>query len=708
MKYFFERDLDSGFKYFLTLKVKLNEATEWKPLHNSIIVTKENLSEYLNFLNWQITLKAKAYSDFQNYKTLAFEITRIPKAKINTVEESKSNTNPKNTPFITQFALALNNILFNSGGVLYMHPILNNFTYFLDTYMNKYINLMFLSIINNYVRGILSDLVLHCYVCCLVILAGLGIGLVCYYHLVAGALVWSTVILTFLSLGWGIGMVYKFYYFKINSTLVMETVDVEEEVLFNQFLKAYVEAGAWLLTPCAMLFLKIYISLNIYDFVIASAVLGTGLYLLSLHKVIYLCFKVYSGFSLILAICEDVCYNWARMSQNSDGKVFNTLKFSINNRNYSLGQVRRYTSSASHKADVGLDSHNAILVSDDKDIGEKERKLDKIRLFLQGDEPNLVGTVLGFTKRVSKYIENNQKKVLHDSFLIYFDHISGSISRHLINRGLIESNYKLIINDKVKIPTIYNKNFVLSEEQISPLLKTFLERDDYNNNNISYEDLNNVIPSIRNFSNKENSEIFAIYTNKPFFDLLLDLTNRSSSTYSQEIWSIRNNYCNTIYSGKLDSGFYSTFIDNLILTYLTGYPNLYDNCLYTTSILSWLECLNELRLRSFAETENRIIKEKFFNYFDYKLKKTKTNRVIFPTSLYNYKDIKNPIIRIPNVFYSNKNINQFNKTLSLYNPNIKFKIESYTLSNSPDAIKILKSMINGNLFFTEKELEIRG
>ena len=47
------------------------------------------------------------------------------------------------------------------------------------------------------------------------------------------------------------------------------------------------------------------------------------------------------------------------------------------------------------------------------------------------------------------------------------------------------------------------------------------------------------------------------------------------------------------------------------------------------------------------------------------------------------------------------------KKLSLYNPNIKFKIEPYTISNSPDAIKLLKSMINGNLFFTENELEKR-
>lgn len=335
--------------------------------------------------------------------------------------------------------------------------------------------------------------------------------------------------------------------------------------------------------------------------------------------------------------------------------------------------------------------------------------MENIRQFLQGNEPNLIGTVLGFTKRVTKYIENNQRKVLHDSILIYFDHTSGLISRHLINRGLIDNNYKLIIEDKVKIPTIYNKTFVLSEELISSFLKIILERQDYKNNE-SYEDLNNYIHSLSKFSNINYSNFSAIYSIKPFLDLLLDLINRSSFTNRQEILSnnyIRNNYCNTIYSGKLDSKFYSTFIDNLIITYLTGYPNLNGNPFYTTSILSWLECLKELNLRSLDETENCFIDNKVFNYFNNKMQQNIKNRVIFPKDLYNYKDIENPIIRIPNVFYCSKNINHFNKTLSLYLPNIKFKIEPYTTSNSPDAIKLLKSMINGNLFFTENELEKR-
>ena len=52
-----------------------------------------------------------------------------------------------------------------------------------------------------------------------------------------------------------------------------------------------------------MLFMKIYISLNVYDFCIASFALLAVLYLFSLKKVIYLCFKVYSGIFIILGIC---------------------------------------------------------------------------------------------------------------------------------------------------------------------------------------------------------------------------------------------------------------------------------------------------------------------------------------------------------------------------------------------------------------------
>ncbi len=333
--------------------------------------------------------------------------------------------------------------------------------------------------------------------------------------------------------------------------------------------------------------------------------------------------------------------------------------------------------------------------------------MENIRQFLQGDEPNLVGTVLGFTKRVTKYIENNQTKVLHDSILIYFDHTTGFISRHLINRGLIDYNYKLIIDDKVKIPTIYNKTFVLSEEDITILLKFYLKKYDYNNYKC-YEELNKIKHSIRKNSNIDKSELDVMYISKPAIDLLLDLTNRSSISNLQLPNSyIRNNYHETTYSGKLDSNFYSNFIDKLIITYLTGYPNLMGLNLYSTSILSWLECLNNFRIRSLAETDIRKIDEKVFYYFNNIFQHNTNNRVIFSNYIYNYKEIENPIIRIPKVFYSSKNINHFNKTLSLYNPNIKFKIEPYTISNSPDAIKLLKSMINGNLFFTENELEKR-
>lgn len=336
--------------------------------------------------------------------------------------------------------------------------------------------------------------------------------------------------------------------------------------------------------------------------------------------------------------------------------------------------------------------------------------MDNLRKFLQGDQPHLVGTVIGFTKRVTKYfdIKDNKTKVLHDSILIYFDHTSGCITRHLINRGLINSNYNLIINNKIKIPTIYGKTLNISaaeREDLSKLIQNCLVNFDYNYNNICKK-LIDLILSYTKSSNLELKKGFKNYI--PVFNLLLDLTNRDSLTNMQIIMSknfIRNNYRGTIFTGKLDSGFYSKFMDYIIPTYLTGYPNSINGPLYTTSIINWLECLDELNLKSIAAIENNHIGDNVFHNFNNKKLLNKTNLILDP--LINIKEIENPIIRIPKVFYSSTNINHFNKILSLYNPNIKFKIEPNTISNSPDSIKMLKTMINGNIFFTENELEKR-
>ena len=82
IRQFFDKDLKLGFKYFLVLKVKTVKADGRVSFHNSIIKNKEGLTEYLNFINWQLSLKSEIYSDEKNLLALAFESVSIPNRKV--------------------------------------------------------------------------------------------------------------------------------------------------------------------------------------------------------------------------------------------------------------------------------------------------------------------------------------------------------------------------------------------------------------------------------------------------------------------------------------------------------------------------------------------------------------------------------------------------------------------------------------------------
>jgi hypothetical protein len=84
--------------------------------------------------------------------------------------------------------------------------------------------------------------------------------------------------------------------------------------------------------------------------------------------------------------------------------------------------------------------------------------------FLQGDNPNLMGTVLGFTKARAAYVtdKDSSDKMIYDSFFIYFDHLTGTVTRHLLNKERVnEAFYRLsklpqlpILKDKFTAPNI--------------------------------------------------------------------------------------------------------------------------------------------------------------------------------------------------------------------------------------------------------------
>lgn len=122
---------------------------------------------------------------------------------------------------------------------------------------------MFLSSINNFGRGLLSVLV--SFACSAFFIYWTG-----FYYFVL-SLGWTAFIMVSLSLWLAMAVFYKFSYFKNNSSLIMNTVEFDKAELFNKFLKGYLDTFAWLLTPTAMLFMKLYMVLNTYDFFIASA-----------------------------------------------------------------------------------------------------------------------------------------------------------------------------------------------------------------------------------------------------------------------------------------------------------------------------------------------------------------------------------------------------------------------------------------------------
>ena len=57
-----------------------------------------------------------------------------------------------------------------------------------------------------------------------------------------------------------------------------------------------------------------------------------------------------------------------------------------------------------------------------------------------------MGTIIGFTKHVNSYLNVSENKniKLYNSFLIYFDHTTATISRYLLNRELVNRDNKLM------------------------------------------------------------------------------------------------------------------------------------------------------------------------------------------------------------------------------------------------------------------------
>lgn len=80
-----------------------------------------------------------------------------------------------------------------------------------------------------------------------------------------------------------------------------------------------------------------------------------------------------------------------------------------------------------------------------------------------------------------------------------------------------------------------------------------------------------------------------------------------------------------------------------------------------------------------------------------------------PFVLADGNNLKSATIRIPKVFIVIKIVEQFNSILDMLGTNLRsfFKLEPATISNATPAIKLLTSLINGNLYFSPEELQRR-
>lgn len=148
----------------------------------------------------------------------------------------------------------------------------------------------------------------------------------------------------------------------------------------------------------------------------------------------------------------------------------------------------------------------------------------------------------------------------------------------------------------------------------------------------------------------------------------------------------------------------------LVKTYLTSYPELInEQNIKNTDMLSWMsfihpyDSLPELKNKNPQKYED--VNKKFYTFVDIENRFLDYKPFILSQGL----DLKYATIRIPKVFYCNKNVQHFNNTLDAFGPGLRnyFNLEPATMGNASPAVIVVKSLINGNLYFTPEELQRR-
>lgn len=383
------------------------------------------------------------------------------------------------------------------------------------------------------------------------------------------------------------------------------------------------------------------------------------------------------------------------------------------------------------------------LISNEKLEAKKRQIAMEQARFLQGDNPNLVGTVIGFTKRRGTYLTPNspESKPIHDSFFIFFDHITGTVTRHLLNKEILATDGYRYTNVE-KLPVINFKNTVLGEKEVNEQFTLFnaelAKANKFSTDELmqslrgnigKLEALYKLLKEYQKTHNKDllkkfdplalkslRQQIGTYLEEKEVQTITADLYSRFESLVSKEVEQSKFYDLKSIRTGKLDSMFYKLFMELLVTTYLSQYLKSNQiQLLKNTNALVWQSLLDHCSTKSIGELYNKgsqeefkLFSRKFLDYYDeeYGNYFYKYDQFYLP----HYSEIKTPTIRIPKVFFCKKNIKHFQDLTSIYNANLNncdFKLELSTMANAPEALKVVKGLINGNLLFTPEDLQKR-
>lgn len=87
-RFFKEYITDINRKYFILLKVKYINGSTYS-LHTGVIITKNSLTSYLDYVSFQLSLKSEDYKNEEEYNYIIFDYFEIPKDKENYFKESR-------------------------------------------------------------------------------------------------------------------------------------------------------------------------------------------------------------------------------------------------------------------------------------------------------------------------------------------------------------------------------------------------------------------------------------------------------------------------------------------------------------------------------------------------------------------------------------------------------------------------------------------